>query len=275
MFGVSTGSFTPGRRWSCCISSAWSLICGTNFGETNAVASITRKPACASRSISCSLVAVVTVCRSFCSPSRGPTSTILTVSACMVIPALVRCARLRATGKASMAPGMAHACGFAAARVRGTTLGPLAPNAQAGACIHRRAPARRRSLRSQWPPPPRRIDAPGAGAGRREEQEHEAVQDSQFALVEHRDRHTAMTGVAHEVRERHFAAENERHWPGQQADEDQRPADEFQYPGNTDQRKHLQAVEHRHMRRTEQLRGAVREEQIAGHDPQQRLGAWS
>src|SRR5215467_5195728 len=57
------------------ITSAASAICGTHLGETNAVASMAGKPASESRSISAILVSVGTVAFSFCSPSRGPTST--------------------------------------------------------------------------------------------------------------------------------------------------------------------------------------------------------
>ncbi len=63
-----------------CITAVLSPICGTHFGETNEVASMTRSPASASRSISSILVAVGTTCFSFCNPSRGPTSTILTLA---------------------------------------------------------------------------------------------------------------------------------------------------------------------------------------------------
>src|SRR5438132_388396 len=59
-------------------TSVWSAICGTHFGDTNAVASTARSPASASRSMSSSLTAVGTSPGSFCSPSRGPTSTIFT-----------------------------------------------------------------------------------------------------------------------------------------------------------------------------------------------------
>src|SRR5688572_6697333 len=59
-------------------TSVWSAICGIHFGETNAVASTAGSPASARRSISSTLTAVGTAPRSFCSPSRGPTSTIRT-----------------------------------------------------------------------------------------------------------------------------------------------------------------------------------------------------
>jgi hypothetical protein len=61
------------------MTSTLSAICGTHLGETKAVASTAGKPASLRRSISSIFTAVGTDCFSFCSPSRGPTSTILTV----------------------------------------------------------------------------------------------------------------------------------------------------------------------------------------------------
>src|ERR1700756_4157445 len=60
------------------ITSAPSAICGTHFGETNEADSTLRKPAADKRLINSILIAVGTNSFSFCSPSRGPTSTILT-----------------------------------------------------------------------------------------------------------------------------------------------------------------------------------------------------
>src|SRR4030095_10469980 len=57
------------------ITSAASAICGTHFGETNAVASIARNPASVSASIKATFSSVGTIAFSFCRPSRGPTST--------------------------------------------------------------------------------------------------------------------------------------------------------------------------------------------------------
>src|SRR5512134_1453854 len=62
------------------ITSVWSAICGIHLGETNAVASTAGSPAPASRSMSSTFTSVETCPGSFCSPSRGPTSTILTAS---------------------------------------------------------------------------------------------------------------------------------------------------------------------------------------------------
>ena len=78
MFGTSTEYTTPGLRWMRAITSAPSLICGTHFGDTNEVTSIAPKPAAVSRSTSSTLTSAGIICFSFCSPSRGPTSTILT-----------------------------------------------------------------------------------------------------------------------------------------------------------------------------------------------------
>src|SRR5581483_4316419 len=68
----------PGRRRIRRSTSALSAICGTQRGETKAPASIARRPASASISMSRTLSAAATVVASFWSPSRGPTSTMLT-----------------------------------------------------------------------------------------------------------------------------------------------------------------------------------------------------
>jgi len=57
------------------------LTCGTHLGETKEPASMVVNPVLASLSTSSILVARGTVCFSFCSPSRGPTSTMRTWSA--------------------------------------------------------------------------------------------------------------------------------------------------------------------------------------------------
>jgi hypothetical protein len=51
--------------------------CGTHFGETKEPASIVVTPVAASFSINWIFVSNGTIFFSFCSPSRGPTSTIL------------------------------------------------------------------------------------------------------------------------------------------------------------------------------------------------------
>ena len=59
-------------------TSAASAICGTHFGLTNADTSITACPAALNRLTNSILSAVETLARSFCNPSRGPTSTTVT-----------------------------------------------------------------------------------------------------------------------------------------------------------------------------------------------------
>src|SRR6476661_750796 len=57
-----------------------SASCGTHFGLTKLVASIVRRPVAERRSINAILSAVAMTLFSFCSPSRGPTSTIRTLA---------------------------------------------------------------------------------------------------------------------------------------------------------------------------------------------------
>src|SRR5581483_9595215 len=59
-------------------TSSASASCGTHLGFTKLVASTTGSPAAARRSMSSILVCAGTIAASFCSPSRGPTSTIVT-----------------------------------------------------------------------------------------------------------------------------------------------------------------------------------------------------
>jgi hypothetical protein len=60
------------------MTSVASPICGTHLALTNDVASMEVSPAAARRAIKSILVAVGTIAFSFCSPSRGPTSTMRT-----------------------------------------------------------------------------------------------------------------------------------------------------------------------------------------------------
>src|SRR6476659_2593141 len=65
-------------------TAALSAICGTHFGLTKLVTSISRRPAACRRWTSSILTAASTVCFSFCRPSRGPTSTRVTREGIMV-----------------------------------------------------------------------------------------------------------------------------------------------------------------------------------------------
>jgi hypothetical protein len=67
-------------------TAALSAICGTHFGLTKLVTSISRNPAACRRWTSSILTAASTICFSFCSPSRGPTSTSVTREGSMATP---------------------------------------------------------------------------------------------------------------------------------------------------------------------------------------------
>src|SRR5437899_5390052 len=69
----------PGRRSIRAITSPLVAICGTHLGDTKDAASMLGKPARDRRSTSSTLTAPDTDSFSFCRPSRGPTSTILTL----------------------------------------------------------------------------------------------------------------------------------------------------------------------------------------------------
>src|SRR5471032_2985538 len=60
------------------ITSLLVAICGTHFGDTKDAASMLAKPALDKRFTSSILISAGTFSFSFCRPSRGPTSTILT-----------------------------------------------------------------------------------------------------------------------------------------------------------------------------------------------------
>jgi hypothetical protein len=61
------------------MTSVQSASCGTHLGETKLVASITDNPLAESLLMNSTFVAVGMVPGSFCRPSRGPTSTIVTL----------------------------------------------------------------------------------------------------------------------------------------------------------------------------------------------------
>ncbi|MFI5429773.1 hypothetical protein [Aeromicrobium sp. UC242_57] len=69
-------------------TSAASAICGTRSGRAKAVTSMRRMPARTLRRTSSTLVAVGRTSFSFCSPSRGETSTISTVDDVVTRPLL-------------------------------------------------------------------------------------------------------------------------------------------------------------------------------------------
>ena len=77
--GTRAGYRTPGRREMPAKTPLASAICGTHFGLTKAETSIAGRPDADSRFTKATLSTVWTAAASFCSPSRGPTSTMVTV----------------------------------------------------------------------------------------------------------------------------------------------------------------------------------------------------
>src|SRR6187455_920785 len=78
---------------------ALSAICGTHLGETKLVTSISVRPASCRRCTSSILTAAGTGAFSFCKPSRGPTSTILTLDGYFVVMRSVSFFRVNHTGE--------------------------------------------------------------------------------------------------------------------------------------------------------------------------------
>ena len=117
-FGTSTGYCTPGLRLMPAMTAALSAICGTHFGDTNAVASTTGNPASVRRSINSILTAAGTFCASFCKPSRGPTSTILTFSGMGIDGSIARDAIRRRKAKSVIHRGALRFAGSIHAALR-------------------------------------------------------------------------------------------------------------------------------------------------------------
>ena len=69
------------------MTSSAPAICGTRAGCTKLTASIRRSPAAASASMYATRAATSSTASSFCSPSRGPTSTISSA----LIPSIMSC----------------------------------------------------------------------------------------------------------------------------------------------------------------------------------------
>src|SRR3954464_3137597 len=70
------------------------------------------------------------------------------------------------------------------------------------------------------------VDTPEAGAVRGDEEEDEAVEHGQFAIVLERPE-AAVRCMAHEVRDGHLAAGDERGDAGEEADGDEQSADQL------------------------------------------------
>ena len=94
------------------------------------------------------------------------------------------------------------------------------------------------------------------------EQEHEAVKDRGFAVID--DREKAALGVHHEISHGHFAARNEGGDAGEQANRDQEATDQLNYRADI----HYSLAGAMPARwKTEKLLPAVRSEEKAHEQP--------
>jgi len=121
--------------------------------------------------------------------------------------------------------------------------------------------------------PPRSVKTPQTGARSGKKQEDEAVQHRSVAAVQDREQRTALGCVGHEIADRHFARQDERHGAHEEADHDKRTPDQFEQTRNTDERGERDMVEARYVRKPEQLGTAMEEEEITGDDAQKRVRA--
>src|SRR5439155_2831547 len=77
--------------------------------------------------------------------------------------------------------------------------------------------------RSSGLPPAFGIQAPWPRPGGREIEPNKAEHDGGMPLVQHRPK--AMWRVAQEIRDGHLARDDESHWPGEEPEEEEQPAE--------------------------------------------------
>src|SRR5579863_3810816 len=86
-----------------------------------------------------------------------------------------------------------------------------------------------RSTLAAFALPQQRIQAERPGAGEYEIEEHEAIQDREFAVVQIRVE--TVRRVREKTADDHFAGHDQRNRPGEQAERQQNPAAEFDQRG--------------------------------------------
>src|ERR671910_152193 len=96
---------------------------------------------------------------------------------------------------------------------------------------------RARSPSPSPPPAQSGIDAERPRAGSEQVKEDETEQDGALATVQYRPERAWRMRL--EVGHRHFAGEQERHWPSEEPEHDERPAEHLQYPSEPHLREHL------------------------------------
>ena len=102
---------------------------------------------------------------------------------------------------------------------------------------------------------PEPVEAPGSAAGCGEIEEHEAIEDGDFAVIIHWVE--AHFGMNHEVGDRHFSREDEGREAREEADHQEDASDKLKNSGPARQRGDLKAPMHGRRGHAEQLRGAM------------------
>jgi hypothetical protein len=116
------------------------------------------------------------------------------------------------------------------------------------------------------------IDTPRTGAGECQVEEGKTVEHLGFAAIEQREE--AARGADHEIGHRHFARQDEGGRPGEQADQQQQTANQFDDAGHPDQRERLQIVKSGVVREGEELRHRMLEVEQRHHDAEHAQDAW-
>src|SRR6266705_1903001 len=122
--------------------------------------------------------------------------------------------------------------------------------------------------RSSGLPPALGIQAPWPRPGGREIEPNKAEHDGGMPLVQHRPK--AMWRVAQEIRDGHLARDDESHWPGEEPEEEEQPAECRDDSRDTGQRRDRCRAPawHDGRRKREQLGRPELHEEKCGHDPE-------
>src|ERR1700756_3597116 len=144
-------------------------------------------------------------------------------------------------------------------RAKSSATTPSSPPCSRPPCASSRGRDHRR------PPAKDVVEAPDAGAVRGDEEEQEAVEHRQLALV--LDGPQAVVRVRREIGDGHLAAGDERRNPGEEPDGDQKAADQLDTSADLQQRRQRTAHPLRHRRIAEELLRTVHREHQAGNDP--------
>src|SRR5918992_1179768 len=111
-----------------------------------------------------------------------------------------------------------------------------------------------------------RIEAPGPGSGENKIEKDEAVDHRFIPAVGERDK--ALGEVTDEISRRHLAGEDESDRSGEQPDQQQRTANEFDQTRDAPEREQLQFFEQRDLGKTKEFGSAILQQQQRRHNAQ-------